>query len=243
MPGDPFAPAGEVVPVVRDDQEGTLAIAGEHVVFRPRVGEATSLPWADLVVVSRTRRGRHTVGIPAAGVALAVALALGAPTELQVAAPAWSGVLAAALAARLYPIVSAELEWADGTTWKLTSQDGGLLVLARQLRRSLRSPSRRTTAAEMFSDSAYSLIWPGEPFPWTRRAFAAWMLVSLPGPALLAVVALSGADQVAGGSGAVALLGGLGLLAALGQVALLPGLLLQLPAMWLVRRLGLVRGV
>lgn len=243
MSGGPFAPAREVASVVCNDREGTLAITGEQIVFRPLVGDAVSLALADLVVVTRTLRGRHGVGIPAAGLALAVALALGATPELLVAAPVWVGVLASAIGARLYPSVDLELETLGGASWKVASQDSGLLVLARELRGRLPNPSRRTTAAEMWSDSGWTLLWPGKPFPWTRRAFAAWMLVSLPGPALLTVVALSGADQAAGGSGAMALLGGLGLVAALGQVALLPGLLLQLPAMWLVRRLGLVREV
>lgn len=241
---DPFAPpTREGVAAVCNDRQGKIAVVGDQVVFRPLDGEPAHLVIDDLIVVSCTRTGRHTIGLPVAILVFVVALELELPYELTVAVSVWCGVIAAAIGALLYPVVNVDLEGAEGGAWSVTSHDSELFLIARDLRRRLRNPSRRTTAWEMVSDGAATLIQPGDDFPWTRRAFAAWMVVSLPGPALIGATLVALAVGGWGGSASAAFAGALGVLVAIGQVALLPGLLLQLPTMWLIRRSGLVRAV
>ena len=227
--------------VVCNDQAGTLAVVGDAVVFRPAVGEPAALGIRDLVVVTCTPGGRHSIGLPAGLLSFVVVVVAKAPFEVALALPVWIGVIVWGAGVWLFPAVRVELESSDAVTWRLTSQDGGLTALARDLKRRLPTPSRRVTAVEMLQDNARTVLSPGDDFPWTRRAFAAWMVVSLPGPAVGCVLAFAWAIAQSGGSGTVAFAGGLGAIAALGQVALLPGLMLQLPMMWVLRRSGLLR--
>lgn len=242
MVGGPFEPpATEALEVVCNDHAGTLGVVGDTVVFRPRDGEPTALPIRDLVVVTCTPGGRHSVGLPAGLLSFVVVVVAQAPVEVTVALPTWLGVIAWGAGAWLFPAVKADIAATGATPWRLTSQDGGLTTLARELQRRMPTRSRKVTAVEMFTNSARTLAFPGDASPWWKRAFAAWMLVSLPGPALLGALAFAGVIAKTGGSGTVAFAAGLGAIAALGQVALLPGLLLQLPMMWLLQWSGLLR--
>ena len=240
MTGPFEPPRHEGLNVTCNERDGTLAIVGVEVVFRPISGEPTALAIRDLVVVTGTHGGRYSIGLPAAIFALLGGAVLRAPVEVMLALSSWIGLIVWGVGTQLFPDVRFDVE-AKGAAWKLTSHDAGLAPLARDLRRRMASSSLRTTAVEMLSDSARTLVWPGPDFPWHRRALAAWMVTSLPGPTLLAVLAVAWATAHRGGSGLVAGLAGLGFMGALGQVALLPGLLLQIPMMGLLRRSGLAR--
>ena len=240
MVGGPFEPPAEdALVVVCNGRKGTLAIVGGELEFQPSGGAPERLPVHALIVVSCTHDGRVVVGLPTAILAFLILPALSAPAEVTVAVSVWIGVIAWGVGTQLFPAVSVDLE-GGGLAWKVTSHDARLAPLGRALRHRMTTSSLRTTTTEMLTDSARSLVRPGDAFPWHRRAFAAWMLASIPGPTLLAVFVFAWASASIGRSGAVVFLGGLGLMVVFGPVALLPGLLLQFPVMWVLQRAGFV---